>query len=49
MRSLLYLCEGSERDHGARVGVRWWEEEGIDLVGTQEAAAAVEEEEGGEE
>ena len=23
-RSLLYLCEGSERDPGARVGMQWW-------------------------
>ena len=22
--SLLYLCGGSERDPGARVGMRWW-------------------------
>ena len=24
-RSLLDLCEGSERDLGARLGMRWWE------------------------
>ena len=38
-RSLLYLCEGSERDTGARVGVQWWEQVGIDLVGARKAAA----------
>ena len=48
-RSLLDLCEGSERDPGAWVGMRWWEQAGIDLAGAQEAAAAVAEEEGGEE
>ena len=32
-----------------RVGMRWWEQAGIYLAGTREAAAAVEEEEGGEE
>ena len=28
-RSLLDLCEGSERAPGARVGMQWWEQEGI--------------------
>ena len=23
-QSLLEMCEGSERSHGARVGIRWW-------------------------
>ena len=41
-RSLLELYEGSERDPGARVGMRWWEEEVIDLERAREAAAAVE-------
>ena len=40
-QSLLYLCEGSERAPGA-LGVMWyWEQEGIDLTGAMEAAAAV--------
>ena len=38
-RSVLDLCEGSERDPGARVGMRWREEVGI-LEGSQEVAAA---------
>ena len=48
-RSLLDLCEGSERDPGARVGMRWWEQEVIDLAGAREATVAVAKEEGGEE
>ena len=40
-QSLLELCEGSKRDPGAQVGMRWWEEGGIDLAGVMEAAAAV--------
>ena len=48
-RSLLDLCEGSERAPGAGVGMRWWEQEGIDLAGAREAEVAVEEEEGIEE
>ena len=32
-RSILDLCEGSERAPGARIGMRWWENVGIDLVG----------------
>ena len=46
-RSLLDLCEGSERSPWARVGMWWWEQAGIDLSGVWEAAAAVVEEEGG--
>ena len=30
-RSLLDLCEGLERAPGVRVGMRWWEQVGIDL------------------
>ena len=41
VRSLLDLCEGSERDPGARVSIRWWEQEGIDISGAREASAAV--------
>ena len=48
-RSLLDLCEGSERAPGARFGMRWWEQEGLDLAGAREAEVAVEEEEGIEE
>ena len=48
-RSLLDLCEGSERTPGARVGIRWWEQEVIDLEGAREAAEAVAEEEGVDE
>ena len=48
-RSLLDLCEGSERAPGVRVGMRWWEQAEIDLAGAREAEKAVEEEEGGEE
>ena len=38
--SLLYLCEGSERAPGARVGIRWWDQEDINLAGAREEAAA---------
>ena len=41
MRSLLDLCEGSERAPGGRVGMCWWEQEGIDPEGDQEAEEAV--------
>ena len=47
-RSLLDLCEGSDRDPGAQFGMRWWKQEVIDIAGAREAAAAVAEEEGGE-
>ena len=45
MGSLLDLFEGSERAPGVRVGIRWWEQAGIDLEGAREKAAAVAEEE----
>ena len=50
-RSMLDLCEGSERDRGERVGMRWWEQAGIYLAGAREAAAATAtaEGDGGEE
>ena len=48
-QSLLDLCEGSERAPGARLGMRWWEQAGIDLAGAQEVADAAEEGDGGEE
>ena len=31
--SLMNLCEGTERTPGAQVGMRWWEQVNIDLVG----------------
>ena len=40
-QSLLYLCEGSERDTGALDGMRYWEQEGIDVTGALEAAVVV--------
>ena len=46
---MLELCEGLERDPGARVGMQWWEQKGIDLSGEREAAVAVAEEGEGEE
>ena len=48
-RSLLDLCEGSDRAPGTQVQMWWWEQEGIGLAGEREAAAVVEEEDGGEE
>ena len=48
-QSLLDLCDGLVRDPGERVGMRWWEQEGIDLEGAWEAALVVDEEEEGEE
>ena len=32
-RSLLDMCEGSERAQGARLGMRWWEQAGLNLAG----------------
>ena len=40
-RSLLDLCQESERSPGMRVGMRWWEQAGINLSGVREAAAAM--------
>ena len=48
-QSLLDLCEVSVRAPGEQVGMRWWEKAGIELAGEREVAAAVLEEEGGEE
>ena len=48
-RSLLDLCEGSERYPGVRVGMRWWEQVVIDLTGAQEAAVTTAERDRGEE
>ena len=44
-RSMLDLCEGLEKALEARVGMRWWDQAGIDLAGALEAAAAVAESE----
>ena len=48
-RSLLDLCEGSERSPGGRVGMRWWEQAIINMVGVREVAAAEVERDGGYE
>ena len=48
-RSLLELCEATERKYGAHVGIRWWEQGGIDLAGTREAEATAADEYGLEE
>ena len=42
-RSIMDLCEAEERKQGEWVGMRWWEQAGIDLAGTRETAEAVEE------
>ena len=47
--SLLDLYEGSERAPGARVGMRWRDQAGINLAGTRELEAAAAEKGGGEE
>ena len=50
MPSLLDLCEGSERSLGERVGIRWWEQTGINMAGKREATEEAEvEEDRGEE
>ena len=49
MRSLLDLCEGSERVPGEQLDMWWWEQVGIDLAGAREAAAETAEGDGGEE
>ena len=45
----IYTSAASERAPGARVGMRWWEQAGIDLAGAREAAAATAEGDRGEE
>ena len=45
----MYLCEESEREKGARVGVWWQEQAGIDLAGARETAAVEADEDGLEE
>ena len=51
-RPIINLYEKLVRRMGAWVSWRWWEQEGLDLAGTREGGAAVEdggEERGGEE
>ena len=38
-RSLLDLCEGSESASGVQLGIQWWEQAGINMAGSREAAA----------
>ena len=47
--SLLELYEELEWELGARVGIQWWEEAGINLEGAREAAVAATEKYWGEE
>ena len=37
---ILVLCRDTERTPGARVGMRWWKQAGIDLTGASERVAA---------
>ena len=39
-RSLLDLYEGTYRAPGERVGMRWWDQAGINMVGARESTAA---------
>ena len=48
-QSLLDLCYWSYRAIGGRVGMRWWEQAGINLAGSSEAAAVAAEKYWGEE
>ena len=48
-RSLLDLCEGSERAPGMQVGMCWWEHTRINLMRAREAVAAAAGRYGGEE
>ena len=41
------LCKAVERERGARVGMRWWEQTGIDLAGARETAVEAEADEDG--
>ena len=43
-RLLMGLCEARKRMQGVRVGVRWWEQAGIDLEGARETVATAAEE-----
>ena len=39
-RTIMEFCEEVERRTGARVSKRWWEQEGINLVGAAAAMAS---------
>ena len=43
-QSLMDLCKVVERKQGARVGMRWWEQEGVYLTGARDTAAIAAEE-----
>ena len=43
MRPIPDLCEAAERKRGARVGMRWREQAGLDLAGARETAAEADE------
>ena len=47
-QSLLDLCEETQSTPGARVGMPWWEQAGLDLEGATYMTALVEEAEGTE-
>ena len=34
-RPILDLCKAEERNRGERLGLRWWENSGIDLEGAR--------------
>ena len=38
-RPILDLCKAAERKRGARVGMRWWEQAGLELTVASETAA----------
>ena len=48
-RSLLDLCEGSERSAGAREGMGQWEHEGLNMAGEREEVETAAERDGGKE
>ena len=48
-RSIMDLCLAAKRGPGIRVEMQWWEQEGLDLEGTQIAAREAEQTEGAEE
>ena len=39
-RSILDLCKDTYRTPGGQVGVRWWKQAGIDLIGARERVSA---------
>ena len=48
MQSLLALCEGSERSPEGQVGMWWWYQVGINMMGAREVAAAAAGKDGGD-